>query len=210
MHIENMKTIQETLASKIKAEFENGIECIDTEEMGAAVDMLKDISNAIYHAVVTQAMEDYDYDEDTERRFYDEYRYKNGRFAPKGRGTRRGYEEPPYYHMTPEQYREWEKNRDMDRATEHKMYFSEPIMRNGAKNHVDTVKESRYDTKKRAYTESKELHKANTPEDKQAKMKDLENYMSELSADMTELIKDMSAEEKTLLKNKLTVLATKV
>lgn len=45
------------------------------------------------------------------RRYYDRYRYANGRFAPKGRGTRttgrRGYDEPPYWHMTPEMYYEW-------------------------------------------------------------------------------------------------------
>ena len=40
------------------------------------------------------------------RRYYNEYRYSNGRFAPKGRGTRRGYVEPPYYHQMPEDYHE--------------------------------------------------------------------------------------------------------
>ena len=42
------------------------------------------------------------YEDYPDRRYYDAYRYANGRFAPKGRGTRRGYEEPPYYHMYPE------------------------------------------------------------------------------------------------------------
>lgn len=38
----------------------------------------------------------------------------------KGRGTyRRGYEEPPYYHMTPEMY-----HRDMDRDMG-RMYYTE-------------------------------------------------------------------------------------
>ena len=58
--------------------------------------------------------------------------------------------------------------------------------------------------------ETKELHKGNTSEDKQQKMKELEKYMSELGTDITEMISDASNEEKTLLKNKLQVLAQKV
>lgn len=70
-------------------------------------------------------------DEEGEKRFYDNYRYKSsGRFAPKGKGSymprgRRGYEEPPYYHMTPEMMREHDPEywRDMDRNMG-KMYYT--------------------------------------------------------------------------------------
>ena len=41
-------------------------------------------------------------------------------------------------------------------------------------------------------------------------MKELEKYMSELGTDITEMISDASNEEKTLLKNKLQVLAQKI
>lgn len=70
--------------------------------------------------------EEYGEDEG-ERRFYDNYRYANGRFAPKGsgsyrprssgrRGGRRGYEEPMYF-LPPEIYMNYspEELRDMDR-----------------------------------------------------------------------------------------------
>ncbi len=71
-------------------------------------------------------------DDEGERRFYDNYRYKSsGRFAPKGKGSymprgRRGYEEPPYYHMTPEMMREHDPEywRDMDRNMG-KMYYTD-------------------------------------------------------------------------------------
>lgn len=67
-----------------------------------------------------------EYGEDGERRFYDNYRYADGRFAPKGRGSyrprssgrrgRRGYEEPMYF-LPPEVYMNYspEELRDMDR-----------------------------------------------------------------------------------------------
>lgn len=65
-------------------------------------------------------------EEEGERRFYDNYRYADGRFAPKGRGSyrprnssrrgRRGYEEPMYF-LPPEVYMNYspEELRDMDR-----------------------------------------------------------------------------------------------
>lgn len=202
MHIENMKAVEEILASKIKSEFEQGIECVNTEEMGAAVDMLKDIESALYHATVTLAMDEYgDAESEYSRRYYDNYRYANGRFAPKGHGTRRGYEEPPYWHLTPDQYREWEHGRDIDRESAGRMYYTEP---------GQVIKhESEYDRTKRAYTESKAIHGDNTPESKQARMKDLETYLKELSSDITSMINDMTNEEKQLAKQKLSVLITK-
>ena len=49
------------------------------------------------------------YEDYPERRYYDHYRYSDGRFAPKGRGTyRRGYE-GPYWRMTPEMYKDMQE-----------------------------------------------------------------------------------------------------
>ena len=139
------------------------------------------------------------YEDYPERRFYDHYRYADGRFAPKGRGTyRRGYEEPPYWHMTPERYRDMEYSRDMDKENG-RMYYTEPM-------HT----ESRYESAKRAYTESKELHKGNDPQDKEAKMRELEKYMKEMSDDLLNLMKGMSQEEMNMAKSKLSVLVSKM
>ena len=133
------------------------------------------------------------YEDYPDRRYYDHYRYANGRFAPKGKGTyRRGYEEPPYWHMTPEMYR------DMDKENG-RMYYTEPI-----------YTESRYESAKRAYTESKELHKGNEPQDKEAKMRELEKYMKEMSDDLLNLMKGMSQEEMNMAKSKLSVLVSKM
>lgn len=127
------------------------------------VDMVKDLADAEYHALIAKEMrkaheeekeeekymlrmlkEDHkdeykrmrdEYGEDEgERRFYDNYRYASGRFAPKGRGSyeprrsgrRRGYEEMPYMHMYPEMYGGMspEEMRDMDRESMNRMYYS--------------------------------------------------------------------------------------
>lgn len=211
MHIERMHKMQECLTEKAVSEFEKGIENVDTSEMGQVVDMIKDLAEAEYHSIISKAMkkadeeeEEYDkellrslkaeYGEESGRRYYDQYRYANGRFAPKGKGTyRRGYEEPPYMHMYPEV----ERMRDMDRDYG-KMYYTEPM------------NESGYDRAKRNYTETKEMHKNNTPEDKEHKMKSLDSYTKELASDITGMVTDMSAEEKNLLRTKLSTLVSKI
>lgn len=147
------------------------------------------------------------YEDYPDRRYYDAYRYANGRFAPKGRGTRRGYEEPPYYHMYPER----EHMRDMDRDDRGKMYYSEPAGNvSGSNNMSRNYSESNYDRAKRNYTETKELHKGNTQEDKEHKMKSLDGYMKELTTDITHFLGDMTAEEKNLLRTKLSTLVSKI
>lgn len=137
------------------------------------------------------------YEDYPDRRYYDHYRYADGRFAPKGRGTRRGYDEPPYYHMDPE----WD--RDMDRH-DGKMHYTDTGMNR------PEMKESNYDRAKRHYTETKDMHKADTPEDKQKKMESLDSYMKEITGDVTKLMHDMTAEEKNLLRNKLSTLVSKI
>lgn len=98
------KIVECTLA---KAE-ECGLEAIDTEELGAITDMIKDLAEARFHEATTKAMEEAeeyydDMDEHGGKMGYDTYRYmRSGRFAPKGRGTyvgRGGYTPTPYMPM---------------------------------------------------------------------------------------------------------------
>ena len=146
------------------------------------------------------------YEDYPDRRYYDHYRYANGRFAPKGKGTyRRGYEEPPYYHM-PINYNDPEYMRDMDKGMG-RMYYTEPAVPDNGSSH--TI-ESGYDRAKRNYTETKEMHKNNTPEDKEHKMKALDGYIKELGGDITQLIGDMTAEERNLMRTKLSTLVSKL
>ena len=94
-------------------------------------------------------------------------------------------------------YPEAEHMRDMDRDYG-KMYYTEPMS------------ESNYDRAKRNYTETKEMHEANTPEDKEHKMKALDGYIKELGGDITQLIGDMTAEERNLMRTKLSTLVSKL
>lgn len=157
MHIERIHKMVECLTEKTLSELDKGIENVNVEEMSEATDMIKDLCEAEYYAVIAKSMkkadeeeEEYnkellrmlktEYGEEDGRRFYDEYRYKTtGRYAPKGKGTyvgRRGYEEPPYWHrypgdMTDMDYDSMERMRDMDRLSRGKMYYTDMSDRMG-------------------------------------------------------------------------------
>lgn len=144
------------------------------------------------------------YEDYPDRRFYDNYRYANGRFAPKGRGTRRGYIEPPYYHQMPDDYRTWEdkpmqeRMRDLDRMSG-RMHYTEPTTA------TRDSREGKSGVMRRSYIEAKEMHK-----DKDTTMQELEKYLKGVSEDITDVIGSMTPEERSMLKSKMSTLVTKL
>jgi hypothetical protein len=227
MHIKRIHEMLECLTEVSKNQLDKGASSVNTDEMGKVVDMIKDLSEAEYYSRIAKSMEEYEedekeaekfrlhlfeekYGESDGRRFYDHYRYANGRFAPKGSGTyRRNYS--PYLKTSDSFMPEWdgyepmerERMRDMDRSGG-RMYYTDSSYP------IHDRSESRYDKARRMYTESKEVHKANTQTDKEQKMKDLENYFKEISEDLTEAISDATAEEKAMVRTKLTGLAGRI
>lgn len=220
MQIENICETIEKMIEKIsdctKSAIENDEVCVGQYSISDCVDMIKDLCEAKYHATVTCAMENADDEDVVERlmmygrRGYDTYRYKStGEYAPKGHGTyvgRYGYVEPNY-HMPLDIYHNAEYTRDMDRNSHNRMSYIEPTVRTSD---IMRTSESNYDRAKRNYTETREMHKGNTVEDKEHKMKSLDGYVKELGSDITSMIADMSQEEKNLLKTKLSTLVSKI
>lgn len=177
-----------------------------------------------------------DYDEygpmeDGRRGYRGQARSKtSGRYMSRGDGRRsnrgrRGYEETMGdYEMTPEMYRMYspEYYRDMDRDAGKMYYTSNSSSGNmssqggsmsgsqgGSRGYSEgrDSREGRNGQSRRSYMETKEMHKGNTPEDKEAKKKELDKWMTDIGSDIKELVHDMSAEEKTTAKQKLTNLA---
>ena len=211
----------EQIEERMCEELNQGIDCVDTDEFGKVADIYKDLMHAkklyleaCYYKHVIEAMEEMDPEDERAKDYLDfamkryykgQPRDSMGRFKKRGR---MGYEEP-YYHMTPEMMREHDPEyyRDMDRM-EGRMYYTEPMMKEGY--HPKNDKEGKSGPMRRTYMESKETHKANTPEDKAHKMKDLEAYMNELGNDITEMVTGATPEERALLKQKLQVLVQKM
>ena len=213
------KQIMECVKTKVEAMGIDNIEGQHLEELEKWTEIAKNIVcyDKDYNIVETmKEAENEDniraiemYEDYPERRYYDNYRYKtSGRFAPKGKGSYmpiRGYEEPPYYHMNPDMYREYtpEYYRDVDRENGRLYYTETGNMNNVSNQNMRDYREGRSGMSRRGYMESKEQHKSNSQEDKQKKMLELEKYVDDLSNDVKEMIMDSTPEEKSMLKQKL-------
>lgn len=215
MHIKHIHETIENLSRYACEEASKSVESIDTLELEKVVDMVKDLAEAEYYAHISKAMQEAEEEEEAEekymlkslkeeygeedgRRYYDVWRYKSGRFAPKGRGTRRGYE--PVYNMTPEMYEKYpaEYYRDMDRQ-DGRMYYTDMSMNTGMRD----SKEGRSGMSRKTYMETKQTHTNDTQDDKTIKARKLDEFFGDLYEDMKEMAHDMSNEEKTVWKQRV-------
>lgn len=58
MDIQRMKTLKEQLMACIETQMAKGLDNVDACELGEAVDMVKDLSEALYYCEITKAMEE--------------------------------------------------------------------------------------------------------------------------------------------------------
>lgn len=202
-----LKSMKHTLIAQTQAQIAN-LQCADYEELGAAVDMIKDIEEALYYCAITEAMEENkeksgDAMENTNTYYYTE------RYLPS----------PDYY-------------RDIDRYPMEKMYYSgngsnSSNSSNGSSSSgnmegnrsstsqyssmreypidIRDWREGRSPLSRKMYMESKEMHA-----DKTKQLKDLEKYMQELTVDIKEMMENASPEEKQLLQKKMSNLSSTI
>lgn len=223
--MERLKNMKENLVSAVQSQISGNLSSVDAQELGAAVDMIKDLSEALYYCSVVEAME---------------------------KSEKESKKEEHHHHYT-ERMIPYEYQRDMDRQNGRMYYpmmypYDDRVMyydgqsgysgnrgsSNGNSNNggqssggnnargggsrgysqndwesypmkVQDYREGKSPMSRKMYMEAKELHKG-----KEVQMKELEKYMKELSQDVTEMIHDASPEEKQILKQKITELAGKI
>lgn len=103
MSVKEICGLKDKLLCEVKNQLNQGISSVNTNELGAAIDMIKDLAEAeekCYKAcyykmkIMSGMMEDDDEEMPMSGRMgYDNWRYSSGRFAPTGRGHRAGYVE---------------------------------------------------------------------------------------------------------------------
>ena len=193
MH-ERYKELRNTLLCCIEAQIAD-LKNTDTEELGEAIDMIKDLEEAIYYESISKAMESKeswtesrDYDRGDGRMYYGGRMYYDGHGQNYSDGhVRNGnrYGRGDYSHD--------EVKTQEDTMGEYHM---------GSLNDYRNGKS--YNGRRR-YLEVKESH-----QDKEVQMKELERYMVELSQDLSEMIDTSPSEEKRFMKNKLNELAARI
>ena len=194
MSIERLKAMKERFISCIEGQMHD-LKNVDAKELGEVVDMVKDIEEAIYYCTIVEAMHESDKD-------------KEQRVQP----VNNNYYYSDYPIRYPEIYR------SSDRANGY-MYYDDTRSNGGAQSNIRHMmytepyhttetrdpREGQSYTQRKMYMEGKEQHHT-----KEQQIKELESYMQELSRDVTDMIKDASPEEKTILRQKMTTLASKI
>lgn len=185
MSIERMKTMKEAFMCAVEGQMYNLAE-VDAEELGEVVDMIKDLSEAIYYCEVTKAMEESEKNGSQESMYYTPMYYSdrgggNGRSSSNNNSTSSGSMNGNNGTNSSQYYEREYPHAFMD-GREGKSYRS-----------------------RRMYMEAKE-----TKQDKASQMRELEKYMQELTQDIVEMVEGSSQEEKSYLSKKISALATKL
>lgn len=216
--MEKFKQIKEALVNCIQAQVGQGLKEVDTKELGEAIDMLKDMEEAIYYHSITKAMEESKEEEKYREKYYSMYprmMYNDGeRMYADGNnnGGSRNYSDMMYNDGNRMYYNgggnssnsggsrggQSGGNSGGSRNYDGGQYYPYPA-------EIRDYREGKSPVTRRNYMESKELH-----HDKAKQMQELEKYMKELTDDILEMIKEASPEEKQILSQKLATLATKV
>ena len=213
---ERLMQMKSNLMSAIEGQMCNLYEA-DTEELGSAIDMLKDLEEAIYFCTITEAMtgKNKNYgDFNVEIENEGQEKQKNGHHQG---GQMMYYTEPNRMYNTPYMYT-YDESPYMYNQGSYRMYaensnssrgnqggnrgssssnYSEPMMRDH--------REGRSPESRRMYLEAKEQQ-----QDKATQLRELEKYMQELTQDMVEMIQDSTIEEKQYLEKKISALASKI
>ena len=189
-----MINMKETLMSCIENQLTH-LDTVDTKELGEAIDMVKDLSEAIYYCTITKAMLEREEEQGKEYHYYTE------RIAPEH------YKEDEWgkmYYSSPTGSSNGGRGNTtygMMKAGGGARGYSEyelPMM-------MHDEREGKSHMSRKMYMESKQMH-----QDKNVKLKDLEKYLQELSSDISEMIEGASPEEKQLLEKRLISLGNKI
>lgn len=201
MSIERMKTMKEAFMCAVESQMYNLAE-VDAEELGEVVDMIKDLSEAIYYCEVAKAMEESEKHKGEEMMYYTPM-YRETREHNGGQG-----------HDMSRMYYGGATGRSNGSSGNSSNGSSSNSGSNGGNSQYSErefpgafqdLREGRSPRSRRMYMEAKETH-----QDKTTQMRELEKYMQELAQDVTEMIEGSSPEERQYLSKKISALATKL
>ena len=190
--MERLKQMKDSLVSIVQSQMGGHLDQVDTKELGEAIDMIKDLEEAIYYCTITKAMTEKE-DKEKEHHYYYTEKVYPDYYRDMDRGTGRMYYGGNRYPS--ESYSN--ENGGYRRYDEVMTSYPSVMMRD--------AREGRSGRSRKSYIESKEMH-----QDKEMQMKELEKYMQELTHDITEMVSDASPEEKAMLQQKISMLASKI
>lgn len=189
--IKRLEHIKETLMSCVQGQM-GDLSTVDTKELGEVIDMIKDLSEAVYYCTIVESMNH----KEKEPTMY----YPRGQANEGGRNYRDMDREMGRMYYAGGGNYDGSSNGGGSQGNRSRNY---PMYNYAVE--VRDIREGRSPMTRKAYMENKEMHKG-----KELQLQELELYMQELGHDLTEMIEDASAEEKQMLQKKLSTLATKI
>lgn len=216
--MEQLKAMKESLVACAQSQMGN-LDRVNAKELGAVVDMIKDLSEAEYYCGITKAMENRDKTDETQEKIDTALmmeRLKNGgdqgqsyyggrRMSYPMYGGGRMYYDGPYT-TYPDRTSDYYGRMSYDSGDGMTGNSSSGNSGNMSRsNGMRDSRDGRAYMGRRGYMESKENHMSDT-----VKLERLQEYIHELGSDITEMIADATPQEKTMLKEKLTSLAQKI
>lgn len=199
--IKPIKELKEKLLECFKAEISaKGIECVDTEEAGKVVDMIKDLAKtekscmeALYYQKVTEAMLSYE-----EPRYgYNANRSATtGRYTSSGRGGRSGGRMGFVPPMVPQPEMDWGNDCDpgfYEESNKKRGYWPGRDMMDGNMDPRYGNAYNKYKMTRRHYTESRS----------EADKKEMHRHAEEHLNDTIATVKDIWEDADPLLKQKM-------
>lgn len=187
-----IKHMLETLTSCVENQLTH-LEATDTKELGEAIDMIKDLEEAMYYCTVTKAMTE----QSEHEKHYSQPMYMRDIDRDYGRMY---YEENVNRGQT--QHDDSSRNHSSN-GNQGNNNSTNQYMENGSGS--GNQYDGRSSRSRRMYMESKMQHS-----DKTIQMKELENYMQELTQDIVEMVEGSSQEEKQYLSKRVAALANKI
>ena len=192
MH-KRLTAMRENLAACIEYQLQH-LEDVDCEELGEAIDMLKDLEETLYFHAITEAMKGegaYGDWPETKKNGYHQYDDSQMYYG--------GWNAPMMYYDGGRGSRGHSNYSNGNGHSDSSSYYHEPMM-----NYERDEREGRSPQNRRMYMEAKYT------KDKATQLRELEKYMQELTSDMVEMIQDASPEEKQYLEKKISALASKI
>ena len=224
--MERLHHMKESLMAQIQAQMGH-LENVDAKELGEAIDMIKDLSEAIYYCTITEAMNEGSENGKGKEHEKEVYYYPmpmEPRYNPYGGGEGMGGGQPRYYENPTRMYYQGGQSSGGNSGNSSGSQGGRGGGNSGGgqggnsggrRNYQEEGyeypvelrdhREGQSPKTRRMYMESKEMR-----HDKTVQIQELEQYMKELSSDVVEMIQGSSPEEKQLLKSKLTTLISKI
>lgn len=199
---ERLKHVKESLMAAVENQICQLGE-VDAEELGCAIDMIKDLEEALYFCTITEAMNGKEKSGNhINVEMEKEYHKENGERPQM-------YYSDPYYNYNRSDMMYYNGGgqggnsgssgggRGGSSSGSSSSNYSEPMSRD--------YREGRSPQNRRMYMEAKEKQ-----HDKNVHLRELEKYAQELTSDIVEMIQDATQEEKQYLEKKISALASKI